>query len=213
MAFAFAGAPWRHVDFAAPESGFSGLLDVFCTSELEDLEPLKSGRLDLNTRQLPVLKALLSDAGWNVDVEPFKTFSYIERDGIAQMLLNRTKVAPLRNVSELAGFWSPKAVGARAGVGADFYDGFAKDLLNVTLNLEGGAQYKQAGVRALADAGQTRVWNLMLDVIVQSGRYPQGLRPLLSQFVVTGETRVWVHVAIDRLTGDVLETQVEYPQE
>jgi hypothetical protein len=213
MAFAFAGAPWRHVDFAAPESGFGGLLDVFCISELEDLEPLKSGRLDLNTRQLPVLKAMLSGTGWNVDAEPFKPLSYTERDGIAQMFLNRTKTTPLRNVSELVGFWSPKTSGATAGVGADFYDGFAKDLLNVTLNLEGGAQYKQAAVRALADAGQTRVWNLMLDVIVQSGRYPRGLRPLLSQFVVTGETRVWVHVALDRLTGEVLDTQVEYPQE
>ena len=34
---------------------------------------------------------------------------------------------------------------------------------------------------------QTRVWNLMIDVIAQSGRYPQGTANL-SQFQVEGES-------------------------
>jgi very-short-patch-repair endonuclease len=32
-------------------------------------------------------------------------------------------------------------------------------------------------------------------------------------FTVQAERRLWVHVAIDRLTGQVLDTQVEVPAE
>jgi hypothetical protein len=49
----------------------------------------------------------------------------------------------------------------------------------------------------------------MLDMVVQAGR----LRPAasdLSQFVKEGENRVWVFMAIDRLTGEVLDQQVEW---
>jgi hypothetical protein len=60
----------------------------------------------------------------------------------------------------------------------------------------------------LADCGQTRVWNLLIDVIAQSGRYPPSASSL-SDFVVQGEKRIWVHVAIDRYTGQILDKQVE----
>jgi len=62
--------------------------------------------------------------------------------------------------------------------------------------------------RALAEVGQTRTWNLMIDVIAQSGRYPSTAAGL-GQFVVEGETRYWLHVAIDRFTGDVIDQQLE----
>jgi hypothetical protein len=46
----------------------------------------------------------------------------------------------------------------------------------------------------------------MLDVIAQSGRYaPDGT----NGFVVLGEQHYWVHVAIDRFTGQVIDKQVE----
>ena len=62
--------------------------------------------------------------------------------------------------------------------------------------------------RALAEIGQTRTWNLMIDVIAQSGRYPPTAAGL-AQFVVEGEKRYWLHVAIDRFTGDVIDQQLE----
>ncbi|NBV32522.1 MAG: hypothetical protein EBR81_01615 [Proteobacteria bacterium] len=55
-------------------------------------------------------------------------------------------------------------------------------------------------------------WNLLLDVIVQTGHYPLNASGA-QQFMVTGETREWVHLAIDRLTGEVLERQVEFVAE
>jgi hypothetical protein len=38
-------------------------------------------------------------------------------------------------------------------------------------------------------------------------------RKYLSQFLVEGEKRYWVHVAIDRFTGEVIDRQVEVVKE
>ena len=67
---------------------------------------------------------------------------------------------------------------------------------------------REAVIRALADGGQTRVWNIMLDLIVQSGKLARRAGDL-SQFSKEAERRVWVFLAIDRLTGEVLDQQVE----
>jgi hypothetical protein len=68
---------------------------------------------------------------------------------------------------------------------------------------------REAILRALADAGQTRVWNLLVDVIVQTGRIPAAGRNL-RDFVKEGESRAWLHLAMDRFTGEVLDTQLEW---
>jgi hypothetical protein len=45
-------------------------------------------------------------------------------------------------------------------------------------------------------------------VIAQSGRYPPTATGL-SQFVVEGEKRYWLHIAIDRFTGEIIDQQLE----
>jgi hypothetical protein len=49
---------------------------------------------------------------------------------------------------------------------------------------------------------------LLVDVIAQSGRYPPGTQSL-GNFVVEGEARYWMHIAIDRETGQVIDRQIE----
>jgi len=71
---------------------------------------------------------------------------------------------------------------------------------------------RESIARALGEADQTRTWNLMIDVIAQSGRYPPNASTLAG-FVVEGEQHYWVHVAIDRLTGEVLDKQIEVVNE
>lgn len=68
---------------------------------------------------------------------------------------------------------------------------------------------RESVLRALADGGQTRVWNLMLDLVVQSGGFPRTANSL-SAFVRENEIRLWVFVAIDRLSGEILEQQTEW---
>ena len=64
-------------------------------------------------------------------------------------------------------------------------------------------------MRALADVTNTRTWNLMIDVIAQTGNFTQNGTDLNRNFVVQGERRYWLHVAIDRFTGKVVGQQLE----
>ena len=72
---------------------------------------------------------------------------------------------------------------------------------------------REAVARALGETVQTRTWNLLIDVIAQSGRYPPNATSLTNGFVVSGEQRYWVHVAIDRFTGQVIDKQIEVVNE
>ncbi len=51
-------------------------------------------------------------------------------------------------------------------------------------------------------------WNLLIDVVAQSGRYAPGETDL-KKFNVQGGQHYWIHVAIDRFTGQVLDKQIE----
>jgi hypothetical protein len=99
------------------------------------------------------------------------------------------------------------------------YDGFSADLSLY----EGGTlgplspnnliqRFRESAIRALADVGTVRVWNLLIDLTAQSGRYPPGASSL-REFVVEGEKRVWLHVALDRFTGDILDRHLEVVSE
>ena len=70
---------------------------------------------------------------------------------------------------------------------------------------------KQTIARALAEVGQARTWNLMIDVIAQTGKYAPGTPDLTdpTKFIVQGEKRYWLHIALDRDDGTVLGTQLE----
>ncbi len=71
---------------------------------------------------------------------------------------------------------------------------------------------QEAAIRALGTAGQTRTWNFFIDLIAQSGKLQPGSTEL-TDFFSEGESRFWMHVAIDRFTGRVIGSQVEAYQE
>jgi hypothetical protein len=71
-----------------------------------------------------------------------------------------------------------------------------------------GEEARELIGRSLAEVAQTRTWNLMIDLIAQAGRYPSSATSLV-QFVVEGEKRYWLHIAIDRYTGEVIDQQLE----
>jgi hypothetical protein len=74
---------------------------------------------------------------------------------------------------------------------------------------------KETIARALAEVGQTRAWNLLIDVIAQTGKYQPNAPDLTgSNFVVEAEKRYWLHIALGRDLNtdgsvDVLGTQLE----
>ena len=81
----------------------------------------------------------------------------------------------------------------------------------VPLTIGASDEAKQTIARALADTGQARTWNLMIDVIAQTGKYAPGTNDLTdpTKFIVQGEKRYWLHIALDRDGGTVLGQQLE----
>ena len=212
LAYTFSDTPWRNLDLSTPESGNTALLDVFCIQDETTPDAVIAGKVNLNTRQVPVLKALL--AGAAKEDAGSSPLAAAEINAIASALVTRTTGAntangqgPLRNPAELVGRYV-------SGSGtAAIYHGFSEDIAvnpPVLLSSTGSTiqRFRETSIRALSNMGTTRVWNLMIDVIAQTGRYPQSASGL-DNFVVEGEKRYWLHVAIDRCTGEVIDQQME----
>ena len=176
----FRDQPWKTLNFTTPNSADAGLLDVFT---LQDV-PLTAGRTSLNTRQSPVLAALISQGGLRIDGSSIITT--VQANAVANAIAGITATNPMISKADLV---------ARIAANASF-----TGLLN--------KEARECVMRALTDAGETRTWNLMIDVIAQSGRYPSTATSL-ANFVVEGEKRYWLHIAIDRFTGEVIDQQLE----
>jgi Tfp pilus assembly protein PilX len=234
LGYVFSGTPWRNLDCSSPESGGAALLDAFCIDDTSDSLGLFAGRVDLNTRQVPVLQAILAGAykeelNYNNSLVNSPMTNNLA-SAMAQALILRThgtnsSAGPLINISELIGKWySNNAVSGTNFInGSSSYVGFGDDqtsaltndisavLANTSLGTdpEGRVQrLRDATIRALASSGQTRVWNLLIDLVVQPGRYPSSATGF-NNFVVDGEIHFWIHLSIDRLTGKILDRRVE----
>jgi hypothetical protein len=247
MSYAFRGEPYKNVDFMTAQSGDASLLDAFCVQDDSRTDALVSGKVNLNTRQLPVLEAILSGAyrdetqAYNSSTQA-PTISATEATNIATALVSRTAAAypkgPLMNISQIVGKFIPGSAGVSADPYASTYlmtndatgssvtitggyDGFINDLAKNSIYSNGSAngnanntvqRYLETAARALADAGTTRTWNLMIDLVAQTGRYPSTATST-DQFVVQGEQHLWVHVAIDRYTGKIIDENIETVKE
>lgn len=197
LGYVFRGTPWKSLDFFTPESGDAALLDVFC---IEEPPPsgITGGRVNLNTRQWPVLKALLIGGG-KLD-DDTANLTDAEAEALAKALVERTSGSavnqgPLLYRSDLVG----------RNTGGTNFTGFSAD---VGTHLTGPdaaiKRRREAPVRALADVGTTRSWNFLVDVIAQSGRFVPGSGTGAGDFVVEAENRVWQHLALDRTTARIV---------
>jgi hypothetical protein len=176
----FRDQPWKTINFTTTNSADAGLLDAFT---LQDTG-LTAGRISLNTKQPTVLTAVLSKSGLTIDGSNIITSA--QANALANTIVGITTANPLISkadlVTQIAGSTSFTALGNK--------------------------EARECVMRALTDAGQTRTWSLLIDVIAQSGRYPPTATNL-SEFIVEAERRYWLHVAIDRFTGEVIDQELE----
>ncbi len=220
LGYVFRDLPSKSLDFFTDKSADAGLLDVFCINDGTPVYDASSnivglaapsmvaGLVNLNTPQTPPFQAILAGSIWD-ELTPAnsytKTGSAVDSaQTMASLVASATATVPLQNRSELISRTvSPtlpnQVLPVYTGPTANQTDQLVK------------AQ-REAVPRALASVGQTRTWNLMIDVIAQSGNYPPGANDL-ANFVVQGEQRYWVHVAIDRFTGQVIDKQIEVVNE
>lgn len=214
LGYVFSDTPWRNIDFFTPESGYAPLLDCFCINEDNRADAVEAGRVDLNGRQSPVFRSLIAGA-YRDELTPGTGNLLLtsEAASAAQALVARTtntsltNEGPLANISELVG----RYVAGYTNSNGSPYDGFSNDL-----SYTGGTssannlvqRFRESAMRALSDSGQAGTWNLLIDVVAQSGRYPASATNF-SNFVVEGERHYWVHVSIDRQTDKVIDENIE----
>ena len=79
--------------------------------------------------------------------------------------------------------------------------------------MNGFCNTSESIARAFGETVQTRTWNLLIDMITQTGHFKPNAASLGTDFVVEGEQHYWVHVAIDRFTGQVIDKQIEVVKE
>lgn len=173
------------LDFQTVGSPDAPLLDLFTYNTA----PIRAASFNLNTRNPHVLAAILKGA----------LPSEFSTSGVTNT--NQTTGQAITAANSII-----METKSRPAVGREDVSRLASVVGNSPFTANEEA--KETTARALAELGQTRTWGLFVDVIAQSGRYPPSATNL-GQFVVEGEKRYWLHIAIDRFTGEVIDQQLE----
>jgi hypothetical protein len=221
LGYAFRDLPWKTLDFFTEKSADAGLLDIFAVNDgpalldsngnftgMGPVPTMIAGQLNLNSLYLdpnnsalaPVGQPVLAGAKWD-EVSPTTVAATGSGDQTAQTMTKRlvdaTTATPMQNKSELL---------TRANLPTTILPAAANEFQAVKAR-------REVVARAVSSVAQTRVWNLVIDVVAQSGHFKPNAANLQNDFVVDGEQHYWVHVAIDRLTGQVLDKQIEVVNE
>jgi hypothetical protein len=230
LGYVYRDMPHKSLDMASSVSVDAALLDFFTVDAAQT--PLVAGKVDLNTRQPKVLQCILNGSfrlgdpttrnagvvtsGPGTGNAGIVTMGPNAAATIAQSIVTATGTSPFLNKAQLVTTMAnttstvfdsnPYSANPPAGT----YPATATD----TPAASPASAYpsiksqREAPIRALADVANARTWNLLIDVIAQTGQYPPGAINL-NQFIVTGERRYWLHVAIDRYTGKVVDQVLE----
>ena len=197
LGYAFRDLPWKTLDFFTDKSADAGLLDIFTIS---DGPAMVAGSVNLNstlgTDLQPVLAGTILDEINSTTVNKTGAGA-TDAPVLAANIVNATSAAPMKNKAELL---------TRAGLPTTILPTASNDNQAVKAR-------REAVPRAMTSVSQTRVWNVVIDVVAQSGHYKPNAQSLQNDFIAEGEQHYWVHVAIDRFTGQVLDKQIEVVNE
>jgi type II secretory pathway pseudopilin PulG len=195
--------PLPTLDFSSPNFYDAPVLDFFSYNPISSAYP-RAGIVNLYTRNAPVIAAILKGAILteappaptsptpSPTPDPTPVISQAQAMDAANLIVAETQ----RVLSGQTPLWGSvtqadltRAIAARliaAGAAAPSWSGFT-------------TEKQQSIARALAEMGQTRTWNLFIDVIAQTGKYKPNAPDLSGgNFVVEGEKRYWLHVALGR---------------
>ena len=170
------------VDFRTSGSVESALLDLFTFNTAAT----RAGNVNLNTRNPSVLAAILKGA--------------VTTESSSAVVTNANAITAANAIVA--------ATTAQPALGRQDVTRLASASVVSNTPFTTSEETRETIARALAELGQTRTWGLLIDVIAQSGRFPPNATSL-AQFVVEGEKRYWLHIAIDRFTGEVIDQQLE----
>jgi hypothetical protein len=216
LGYAFRDLPWKTLDFFTDKSADAGLLDIFMINDGPSsvgapgmaAPTMAAGSLNLNSLYLdpnnsslaPVTQPVLAGAildEINTTIVNKTGTGATDAPVLAANIVNATSTTPMLNKSELI---------TRAGLPTTILPTASQDNQAVKAR-------REVVSRAMTSVSQTRVWNVVIDVVAQSGHYKPNAQSLQNDFIAEGEQHYWVHVAIDRFTGQVLDKQIEVVNE
>jgi len=199
----FRDVPWKSLDLFSPVSPDRRLLDVFC---IED-RATTTGKINPNLATQETLRALLRNTG---DVPTTNgtplisgTVPSTASNPVADMLATLNPITSSSNY-----------ILSNANIAQRLADPSSPASPASLANTGGYLSYKtraESFARALSSMTDTRSWQLMLDVVAQSGKIPPQDAALgnLGGFVVDGQRRFFVYLTLDRLTGEILDKHIE----
>jgi hypothetical protein len=185
----------KTIDFSTAASPDAAILDLFTYNTAA----VRAGTVNLNTQNPAVMAALLKST---ITAEP-------SASPLGLTASNNAAASPTPNPN--FGIIAGASSGAEGTLNKPALG--RQDIPRLVAaagNFISSAteEQKETIARALGETTQTRTWGLMIDMVAQSGRYPPTAKAL-SDFVVEGEKRYWLHIAIDRFTGEVIDQQLE----
>jgi hypothetical protein len=213
LGYVFRDLPWKTLDFFTDKSADAGLLDIFTINDgppglgigglgvISMATPtVTAGNVNVNSTQPTDLQPVFAGAILN-ELNP----TTVNKTGagptdapvLAQNIVDATSAPPMQNKAELI---------TRAGLPTRILPTGSNDNQAVK-------ERREVVPRAMSSTSQTRVWNVLIDVVAQSGHYKPNAQTLRDDFIVEGEQHYWVHVAIDRFTGQVIDKQIEVVNE
>jgi hypothetical protein len=200
------------LDFSSPNFPNAPVLDCFSYNPISSAYP-RAGIVNLYTKNAPVLAAILAST-WKTEAASANPNPAASPSGRVlpseAMTAANDIITETQNVLAGTPTYGPvtqtdmtRAIAARLATAGNAH-------------LNWSTEQKQSIARALAEMGQTRTWNLFIDVIAQTGKYAPGTTDVTqaNKFTVEGEKRYWLHIALGRDLNpdgsvDVLGTQLE----
>lgn len=183
MAYAFRDEPMRSLTFCDENGADGGLLDFFTLTSA----PIREDMVSLNAAPASVLASLLKGVKLDESSGTLLSDDSKVRDAAEKMrtFLDENPQKDPGDLPRLGTLVKDDLAGANAP-----------------------KIQREAVSRAMADLNNTRTWNLIIDVIAQSGLLTDRAQSL-TDFQVRGEKRYWVFLAIDRITGEVIDKRIE----
>jgi hypothetical protein len=179
-----------------PPFQYAPVLDFFSYNPISSVYP-RAGIVNLYTKNAPVLAAILSrtfekDIGPTPSPSPTPVVSAADAMTAANAIVAETQrvLAGSPTYGSVQQTDLTRAIAGR----------LSKAAVDALPSVFGTSdETKETVARALAEMGQTRTWNLFIDVIAQTGKYKPNAPDLTgSNFVVEGEKRYWLHIALGR---------------
>jgi hypothetical protein len=207
------------MDFSPPTFYDAPVLDFFCYNPISSAYP-RAGIVNLYTKNAPVIAAMLSqtlqtDAAARAAPNPTPVVSQTQAMAAANAIVTETQnvLAGTSSLGPVTQIDLTRAIAARLAAAGGTALGWSYTTQREQI---------ESIARALAEMGQTRTWNLLIDVIAQTGQYAPDATDVTqaSKFIVQGEKRYWLHISLGRdlkinldgsqsNTVDVLGTQLE----